>query len=204
MTAKVINRILAQKSQATGEERVFRIYDEKFINITIKDLMGEKKYDLNLSMLEPWPSRHRYFSLRWLIGIIYFGIATLAYGAYLYDNHSSETLGRLLPFIVIFILLALGSLLMFMYRSPHVTEFRSRYCGCTLISLLYNNPGKDEFESFVEEIKNRILGASSVVKIDKNLMLINEIKKLRRLTDQGILTKEQCERAMKRIPNMRA
>jgi len=199
-----INSTLVQVSKAKGETRTFQIYDDKFLDITVDNLFGQKSYQLNLCMLEPWPVRNREFSWRWLLSMTYFAIAALAYMVYLINHPSSEMLSRLIPFFVIFILLLLGSLLMFLYRSPNVTEFRSRYCGCVLISLLYKNPTKEQFEKFVEELKNRILAASQTVRIDKHRMLINEITKLRRLRNENIISERDYVAASRRIPNMKA
>lgn len=199
-----INKSMVQVSKAKGESRTFKIYDDKFIDITVDNIFGQKNYQLNLCMLEPWPVRNRDFSWRWLMSMIYFGIAAIAYGMYIFKHPDSEILSRLIPFIVIFILLLLGSLLMFLYRSPNVTEFRSRYCGCVLISLLYANPSKESFDQFVDELKQRILLASQQVRIDKHRMLINEITKLRRLRNDDIISEREYVAASRRIPNMRA
>lgn len=201
---RTVNRTMVQISKAKGETRTFEIYDDKFIDITIDNLFGQKNYQLNLCMLEPWPVRNRDISWRWLLSMVYFAIAAVAYGIYLYQHLTGDVLSRLIPFIVIFILLMLGSLLMFLYRSPNVTESRSRYCGCVLISLLYANPDKESFDQFVEEVKQRILLSSQQVRIDKHRMLINEITKLRRLRNDGIISEREYVAASKRIPNMRA
>lgn len=200
---RTTNRLLFQKNQATGEERNFTVYDQKFVEVSRRGLIGEKTFNLSLSILEPWPVRHRYFSWRWLFGTIYFAIAALAYGIYIFQHHDNEVLSRLMPFTLIFILLTLGSLVMFLSRSPHVTEFRSRYCGVALISLLYNNPNKKEFNAFVDDLKNRIVAASAGTRIDKHQMLINEITRLERLVKENVLTEHIYEQAKKRIPNMK-
>jgi hypothetical protein len=170
---RTVNKTMVQVSRAKGETRKFQIYDDKFIDVTVDNIFGQKNYQLNLCMLEPWPVRNRDVSWRWLMSMIYFGIAAVAYGVYL-------------------------------YRSPNVTEFRSRYCGCVLISLLYANPGKEVFDQFVDELKQRILLASQQVRVDKHRMLINEITKLRRLRNDGIISEREYVAASRRIPNMRA
>lgn len=200
---RTAQRALFQKNQATGEERVFTIYDQRFIEVNRRSIIGDKKYSLNLSILEPWPVRHRFFSWHWLLSTVYFLIATGAYGYYIYTHQNGEILGRLIPFVLIFILLMLGSMVMFISRSAHVVEFRSRYCGVPLVSLFYNNPNKDECKAFVEELKSRIVVASQSTKIDKHQMLINEITRLERLVKENILTEHIYEQAKARIPNMK-
>lgn len=202
-SARTTQRALFQKNQATGEERVFTVYDQRFIEVNRRGIIGEKKYNLNLSILEPWPVRQRYFSWHWLLSTVYFLIATVAYSLYLYHHRDTDILTRLLPFVLIFVLLTLGSLVMFLSRSPHVIEFRSRYCGVPLVSLFYNNPNKEECKVFVEELKNRIIAASQSTRIDKHQMLINEITRLERLVKENILNEHIYAQAKERIPNMK-
>ena len=199
---KITNRILRQESKAKGEERTFEIYNDKYLKVVTHSLLGDVKFHINLSMMEPWPVRHRKVSWRWLLALVYFGFSALAYIAYMYYRAEAEVVGRVLPFAVVFVLLALGSLLMFLYRSPNVTEFRSRYGGVCVFSLLYNKPDPDEFKSFVEEIKHRILGASQQVKIDKRQMVAIELKEIRRLQNEGALSAADYEKAKQRILNI--
>lgn len=200
----ITDRVLQQRHTATGVEQTFEIYNKKFIKIHQKHLLGSKTYQLNLSMLEPWPAQQRVVSWRWLLSTIYFCITTLVFSGYLYQHASTMYIGRLMPFIFIFLLLTLASLLMFFLRSPHVTVFRSRYCGTVLISLFQNNPDTNQFRDFVDELKNRILIASQSVRTDKHKMLLFEFKALQRLKNEGILPASELEKAKHRIPNMKA
>ncbi|MFO7602498.1 MAG: hypothetical protein R6X06_01640 [Gammaproteobacteria bacterium] len=202
--ARVTDRVFHQRHQATGVEQVFEIFNKKYLKIDRRHLLGNKSYQLNLSLLEPWPAQQRYVSWRWLLSTVYFAITTLVFGAYLYHQGSPEHLGRLMPFVFIFLLMTLASLLMFFLRSPHVTVFRSRYCGTTLVSLFQNNPDAEAFRAFVEELKNRILMASQSVKADKHKMLLFEFKTLRRLMNEGVIPATELDKARSRIPNMKA
>jgi len=202
MARKQINRVLVQESRFKGEVRRFEIYNDKFIKINIHNVFGDKTYHLNMGMLEPWPTLHRRISWRWLLGLSYFGLATIIYGVYLYLHPDSETIGRLIPFITLLLLLALAALLMFLYSSPNVMEFRSRYGNCALIGLLKNQPSKQEFRHFIDELKTRVLAASQVVTFNKKQMLDIELKELRRLTDDGILLEQEYQQAKERVTNM--
>ncbi len=203
MNGKITNRMLHQKSRALGEQRNFDIYNEKYIKVMYKGLFGEHKYHLNLAMMEPWPVRHRLIAWRWLLALTYSGITALAFTLYVFFHPGIGTLGWLLPIIVIFVLLALGSLFLFLYHSPNVIEFRSRYGAAVLISLLYKKPDVASFRHFVEEIKQRILTASGKVRMDKKQMLAIEMKEIRRLRDEGVLDHEACQRAEDRLLSLR-
>lgn len=202
MNHKRINSVLNQECNARSEKRLFEIYNDKFIKIAVKNLLTDHHYHINLSLIGPWPAQHRSIAWEWLAAVIYFAIATAAYTAYLFTYPESAKLERLLPFIVVFLLLTLGSLLMFFYKSPNVMEFHSRYGNCVLIRLLNNRPNKKEFKDFVEEIKLRSLSASQSLKIEKSKMLGIELEELRRLHDEGIIPGHAYEAAKDRIMKM--
>jgi len=199
MNAKIHNSNLHQECSARGEKRVFEIYNNKFIKVTNSNLISNNSYHLNLSMLAPWPIRHRKFSWQWLLAVLYFSIATLAYTTYIFYFQESGKLERLLPFVVIFLLLSIASFLIFLYKSPNVTEFKTRYGNCGVLSLLYNKPNKKEFKDFIEEIKLRSLSASQVVTMDKSQMLDIEMDELRRLRNEGVITQNHYADAKARI-----
>lgn len=202
MNDKTHNSSLHQESNARGEKRVFEIYNNKFIKVTSTNIISNSSYHLNLSMLAPWPIRHRKVSWQWLLAILYFSTATLSYTAYIFYFQESSKLERLLPFVIIFLLLGLAAFLMFLYQSPNVIEFKSRYGNCGVLSLFYNNPNKKEFKAFIEEIKLRSLSASQVVTMDKSQMLDIEMDELRRLRNEGIITQHHYADAKARIIQM--
>lgn len=199
MNGKKLNSTLHQESNARGEKRTFEIYNDKFIKIITNNIVNNHNYHLNLTMLAPWPVRHRNISWSWLLAVMYFSFTTLAYTSYLFYFQESGKLERLLPFIVIFLLLSLGSFLMFLYQSSNVMEFKTRYGNCVVLSLLYNKPDKKEFKKFVEEIKLRSMTASQAVKIDKKQMMEIEMSELKRMRDEGVLATHDFEEAKSRI-----
>ncbi len=200
----ITDRVLYQRHQATGVEQTFEIFNKKHLKIQQRHLLSNKTYQINLSLLEPWPAQQRRIAWRWLLSTVYFAITTIVFSLYLFQHPSTTYIGRIMPFVFIFLLMSLASLLMFFLRSPHVTIFRSRYCGTVLVSLFQDNPDKQQFQDFVDELKNRILMASQSVKTDKHKMLLFEFKTLRRLMDEGILPASELEKAKHRIPNMKA
>ena len=202
MSVKKINNKLTQKSQSKGEIRTFEIYNEKFVKVVSHNIFGDHSYHVNLSMLEPWPIHHRYMSWRWFFSFVYFSLATFIFSLYLYYNQETETLNKLAPFIYILVMLSLGSLVMFVYKSPNVTEFRSRYGGCVLLSLLQNKPSPQAFKAFIGELKTRILAASQAVTVDKKQMLEIEVNELRRLSKEGIVKEKYYQRAKTRLQSI--
>jgi len=202
MSGKAIDRLLLQTSNAKSEERIFEVYNKKFMKITIKNLIEEKSYHINLSMLEPWPIRKRWISYKWLISIIFFVSTTLASGLYLYISDKTDYISLFVDLGALSILLMLASSLRFLYCSPNVIEFKSRFGGIILVSLLYNKPNKKEFSHFVEELKNRILIATQSLKVPREQMLAIELKELRRLASESVFSDEAYAQAKERIFNV--
>jgi len=202
MTEKNTNSTLVQKSKAKSETRQFEIFNEKFIQVTTSNLIEEKSFNINLGLLEPWPVRHRNISIAWLSAVLYFAISTIIYIFYLTVNIDNNLLGKLVPLIAVFILLTIASLIMFNYRSPNVTEFRSRYAGCVLISFLYNKPSAENFNKFIDQMRARILTASQNIRMDKRRMLVIELKELDKLRKEGILNDHQIKQAHQRVSNL--
>ena len=202
MTEKNTNSTLVQKSKAKSETRQFEIFNEKFIQVTTSNLIEEKSFNINLGLLEPWPVRHRNISIAWLSAVLYFAISTIIYIFYLTANLDNNLLGKLVPLIAVFILLTIASLIMFNYRSPNVTEFRSRYAGCVLISFLYNKPSAEVFDKFIDQMRARILTASQNIRMDKRRMLVIELKELDKLRKEGILNDHQIKQAHQRVSNL--
>jgi len=202
MTDKTTNSRLIQRSKAKSETRKFEIFNDKHIQVTTNNLVEEKSFNINLGLLEPWPVRHRKISIAWLSAVIYFALSTIIYIFYLVSNIDGNLLGNLTPLIIVFILLTLASLIMFYYRSPNVTEFRSRYAGCVLIRFLYNKPNPDIFEKFIDEMRARILSASQNIKMDKRRMLVIELKELDRLKKEGVLDTDTLKRAHDRVSSL--
>jgi len=196
---QIVNRTLIQKASSNGEVRSFEIINDHFIRAKKNNLFGEQAYTLKINMLQPWPVHHRRFSWCWMMSLIYFAVALLVYGVFMFLNPDGQTLQRLLPFIVVLLLLSLGSLLMFISRSPTVMEFRSRYGNCALLHILHNKPNKKECRKFTDELKTRILLTSQDVNLDKKEMMIFEQEELTRLLEEGVIEKVNYDAAVSRI-----
>ncbi len=196
---KIVNRKLVQKASSNGEVRCFEIYNDHYIRAQKTNLLGERSYTLKINMLQPWPVHQRSFSWRWMMSLVYFSIALLVYTGFMFFHPDGQMLQRLLPFVIVLLLLTLGSLLMFIYRSPNVMEFRSRYGNCALLHILHNKPNKKECRKFTDELKTRVLLASQDVNLDKIKMLEFERRELTRLFEEGMIEKENYDAAIERI-----
>ena len=199
MNKKELNSGLHQNAVVRGEKRTFEIYNNKFIKVVITRLLKKQSYHLNLTMLAPWPVQYKNTARHWLLAILCFSLTALAYISYLFYFQKSEASENFLPFIIPFIVSSLTAGFIFLYQTQNITEFKSRYGDCVVLSLLDNQPNEKEFKEFINEIKLRSLRASQEIKIDKHTMLNIEMNELRRLRNEKIISQHHYAEAKARV-----
>ncbi|UCE90501.1 MAG: hypothetical protein JSW10_06760, partial [Pseudomonadota bacterium] len=96
---KNTDRVLVQTSGATGEERSFEIYNKKFMKISTQMRGNAKIYHINLSMMEPWPVRHRRLSWRSLAAVLALATGAAGTGTFLYHHPDAGTLAWGVPLL---------------------------------------------------------------------------------------------------------
>jgi len=192
MSKKELNTRLSQKSIFYGESHTFEIYNHKFIKVISKKLFKKQSYHLNLSMLAPWPVQNSVISwpaifislLLYLLTLIcLFNVTSPINPAILFSVST-----------VIFLII-----LLFTYKSKKIIEFKSRYGNGVILNLLYNKPNKKEVKKFIDEVKLRSLTASQEMEMDITQMLNIEINELKRLKNDGIISRQCYDAAKKRI-----
>lgn len=194
-----VNSAFVQHSKARGDARAFEIRDEKYLRVSERTLKGGRHYHLHLAVLEPWPRRHRRIAWRWLAGTLGFGTGAAGIALALTNGLGRASMGTMIASLALCTVASLGSLLMFLYRSPNLAEFRSRHGNCVLFSLMHRRPDRKSYEAFVAELTERILEASRAVRLTREQMLAAELKTLRRLTGEGVLQEADYAAAKRRI-----
>lgn len=191
-----VNPALIQRSTTRGDARAFEIHNDKYLRVSTQTLRGRKQFHINLAVLEPRPRQHRRLAWRWLGAAAASGL--VAGGTLLAVQRGGPTTA-LLALLLLSALATLGALLTFIYRSPNVAEFRSRHGNCVLFSLMHRRPDRQRYEAFVHELTERIAETARTLRLSHSQMLAGELKTLRRLTDEGVLTETEYAAAKQRI-----
>ena len=73
--------------------------------------------------------------------------------------------------------------------------FHSRNANVPLVELAINNPSKKEFSAFIKKVEEHILSSRDGLRISMNNQLAGEMKMLRRLSEEGIVSSTVYKKA---------
>ncbi len=190
MTQK--QQTLTQRGLFTGERR-FQLRDDRYLFIQVKGVKKEKNFQIDLMALNPKSKHKLTIAWRWLLatGITlltlflalhimphFFGIALDAYA---------------LPFTISLSLLAFIFAVVGISASYRELIFVSCFGKHPLVRLLTNKPDRKTFQDFTRHLENCIEKLSQHVRLDTQRRLAGEIKMLRRLAKNGVLSIKDYE-----------
>jgi hypothetical protein len=183
-----------QASKLRGIYRKLTIFNGNYCYQAIKNKHQRKyKYRVDLSYLDPRPSRERHIAWKWLYATL--GLA-LPGGLMIYSAWFAnwiEPSVYLLVFLVIDISATLISLLLFMHNTYDRILFKSQYGRIKLIELLNRYPNKKAFREFVSRFILQIKQAAKAKDFNQSTFLVQELVELRRLKDETAITEAEYE-----------
>ena len=118
----------------------------------------------------------------------------IVFGGWL-DTLSVNFLGLFIGVAVV----ALITLLAFVYNSHDKVFFRTQYGKVKVIEMMNNNPDKKSFQSFITKFNQQIKKSKTSKNMTQNKFLASELKELRRLKDETMILEEDYETAKRRI-----
>ncbi|MCI0505441.1 MAG: hypothetical protein L0Z73_04960 [Gammaproteobacteria bacterium] len=190
---------LLQNAKWKEQQKLFRIFDKKFLNINAKNANKTRTYNIHLSLLDANPVRKHSFKIRYLlIACILFGLAGLTYRLI---QLGIAGLNSLYMYALPILFITAGAI-MIVYavkQYKHVLIFYSNYGRVPLASLLYNNPAKKSFKQFAGQLVNCIHAVKSGNRFSEQQALAAELSELRRLRDEGVFSDTVYEQAKNNI-----
>jgi len=187
---KNITMELLQHSRWKGEQRLIRVYDDKFLSIIEKNMKGAISYWINLTLLDTAASRQR--SIHWNF-FFYFVVAiSLAATLLLMNYKMPQLIPQPYAMITNVLLFTIGAIffLSMLNRSKKTLIFYSNYGQIPIFEITFNQPSKSHFRKFTTELVARINNAKSNCYFSKSQILAAELNEHRRLRDEGILSDE--------------
>ena len=197
-----VNFEFEQSHKLRGMYRKLTIFNDTHCYQSIKNKHRRKyKFRLNLAHLDPRPFRSRNIAWKWLYAslALWCSAAVILFGGW-FNSSSVISLGIFTGVIVA----ALLTLLTFFYRSRDTVYFRSQFGKIRLFELANNNPGKDDFRNFINQIVMQINKSKAAKGMNQSQLLAAELKELRRLKDEKIVPEESYEKAKQLIFKHRA
>jgi hypothetical protein len=192
-----VNFEFEQSNKLRGMYRKLTIFNNEHCYQSIKNKHRRKyKFRLNLAFLDPRPFRLRNIDWKWLgvSLVLWVAAAVLVIGGW-FDAASVTSLGIFTGVIVA----ALLTLLLFFYLSHDTVYFRSQFGKIRLFELANNNPDRDEFRKFINQIVVQINKSKAAKGMNQSQLLAAELKELRRLKNEDIVPEESYEKAKRLI-----
>ena len=183
---------LKQKKIFAAERR-FRFKDKNTLLIIIKSVKMHKEYLIDLVAIDPKLRSHFVFAVKSLISFIIFLNVSLIFSL-------TSILNFLEPVIYMWatsaaIILTLVSFIIFIAFTRYERIFVSRQSKVPLIYFYNNLPNKKDFQYFVEHLIDVGQKRFDALGLDLQKLRAGELKTLRRILDEGVITTKQYERA---------
>jgi hypothetical protein len=172
-------------------KREFAIFDEHYLKVSVKDRHTDKNFVVDLRAINPQSQSINLIFWHWLGAMVVTLLASalLAYGAQL--AHSIEYAAAagvaLIPACVFGIT--------FLYTMEKKKVFVTRFGKVPIIELMAGKPNHQAVDEYLKEIEYSANQAVTKSNLDKDQLRAGEVRMLRRLSNGGVLNKEEYARA---------
>jgi len=199
ITLNEITLELLQTNNWKEQQKLFRIYDSKFLNVNEKFAKKTRSYNVHLTLLDPNPVRKRSLNLKHLL--IASGLFCLAWLILKFVPQGFPGFPSHYMYSLVVLSVTLGAILIvyMIKQAKHVLIFYSNHGRVPIAELFYKIPSKKAVNAFAGELINCIHTAKSSNYYDSSQTLAAELSEHRRLRDEAVITEEMYERAKTNI-----
>ena len=190
---------LLQINKWKEQQKLIRIYDNKYLNVNEKQAKKTCSYNIHLTLLDPNPARKRHINLKYLF--VAAGLFCLAYLIYLMKQLDFLGLSNTYMYSLIVLPITIGAMLMvyMIKQAKHVLIFYSNHGRVPVVEMFYKNPTKNQFNAFAGELFNYIQTVKANNYYNDSQTLAAELSEHRRLRDEGVFSDEVYEQAKANI-----
>jgi len=180
-------------------EQFFEIYNDKYLRVIKKNKKETTEFNIALISLSPESQLISNIAWKWLVSATVFLLFSVISAYYSLQQFSLENAIVLLPTGLLFLLLSVGAVYMLIFKSERSQVFYTRYGYFPLIKLMIGKPDKSNYNKFIAEITKKICAEMDGNKISIKSLQAGEMKMLRRLTSQGVLSRNEYDLAKNEI-----
>ncbi|MFV1982737.1 MAG: hypothetical protein ACC657_04290 [Thiohalomonadales bacterium] len=171
----------------------FEIKPGKYISVEQSKTRKKIKFCIDLMTLSPDSRIQTNLAWHWLVAIM---ISLLAIVIFL--SIPQLISDKIIPDYKKYIIIILVSLfifftILFIFFSNRKCIFRTRHAKLPIIEILISNPNKNSCNSFIDGLENEIIITTENRKLNKKQQRAGELKTLRRLSEQGVISKNEYE-----------
>jgi hypothetical protein len=200
VSVKKINQEFTQQSHLKGLLYRFTIFNDIQCYQHIQRKHGGKqKFRINLTYLDPRPVHRSHLAESWLISSAIFAIISLMLIYVNWFKGTTTTSSLAITLTILAVTLCLTSFLFGLFKAENRVYFYSQYGRAAILELINNNPDKASFDDFMQSLSSHIISAQNQARLDSTERLTQELKELRRLKDETVISEQKYEQAKQRI-----
>lgn len=180
--------------------RLFEVFDHRFLRVRQTDGQSPlRDYAMDVAILSAngRPLHRSDHGWLWAAGaatlVLFIDLAVLLLGA------ASPWL--LLPLAGLLLVLAIICVTQFLRSRRHLLIFVSRYAAVPLVEILAEQPGAESYNAFITTLSNDIETLASRKDLTASDLRAGELRSLRKLLEQQIITPSAYEDAKQRLLN---
>ena len=193
------NEYVLKQRNVSGQNIQIKLVDGRELQIFSKGKKSEKSYSVDILSLQDESKKIILIAWKWLLYSIGFFLIMLLLLKILpgfLDADKNLYLGIVLAIGVIG---SVASFTLFWKKTSKKQIFYSRNANVPIVILGAGNPSKKLLSDFVSNVEKRIKKFRSHMDIDDEKQLTGEMKMLRRLCDQGVISKKDYEKAKTKL-----
>lgn len=197
------NEVSLKQQDPQGIELHFKLVNGRELLVASKSKSKSKKvkqvYSVDIISLQDKSKKIRCVSWKWLIASISFFVLMLVLLKFLPVHLAENKNMYLAAVLLIGVLGTVTCLSQFFKKTSNKQIFYSRNALVPIVILSVNKPNEKIFSSFVESVEKHIGIAQEKHKISEEKQLAGEMKMLRRLSGETIISEKAYESAKNKL-----
>jgi len=171
----------------------FEIKSGSHISVVQSRTTSSVKFEIDLIALSPDSKIQVNLAWHWIVAMMISLVAiviTLAISQFIVDKVILEYTQF---FIAALVCLFFVFTMLFVIFSNRKRIFMTRHSKFPIIQILISNPNKNSYNSFVDGLENEIIITAENRQLNQKQQRAGELKTLRRLSEQGVISKNEYE-----------
>lgn len=193
------NEFILKQRNSLGFDIQIKLVDGRELQVVSKGKKTKYNYSIDILSLQDKSKKTFFIAWKWLLAGISFFLFTLLMLKVL-PSYLSENKNLYLGIILFAGIL--GGILCFVQFWKHTSKkqtFHSRNAHVPVIELNEGKPSKESFSAFIDGVEQRIKKFRDHMDLAEDKQLIGEMKMLRRLSDDGVISKKNYETAKTKL-----
>lgn len=193
------NEYVLKQRNVSGCNIHIKLVDGRELQVLSKGKKSEKSYSVDILSLQDESKKVIHFAWKWLLYSISFFLVMLLLLKVLPEILHSDKNLYLGIVMAIGVLGGAFSFILFLKKTSKKQIFYSRNANVPIVILCAGNPSKKLLSNFVTAIEKRIKKFRSHMNVSDEKQLTGEMKMLRRLSDSGVISKKDYEKAKTKL-----